>query len=105
MIIIDKDGDLGLALEVTPLLNIPIVLKTVIDIFKDLPVLPNGKKYSFCIKTENEYRESVKHIITYHKFPLNVYIYTCDGLNIFDIRGASGGITTSCAFYIIGDGR
>lgn len=102
---INMDGDMGLALEITPLLNIPIVLKIVIDVFKNLPILSDGKKYSFCVRFEQSYRESVKHIITYHKFPSNVYIYDSDGLNIFDIRGASGGITTSCAFYIIGDGK
>ncbi len=106
MILVDPDGgDFGLAKFQTKLENIPLIVETVAGVFSSLKELkPNDRIFAYCISFNSDYKKLVEALLLdleRRSLPRDISFYETDGRRIFDIRGASGGVTTSTCFYII----
>ena len=105
--IVDKEsGDLGISEQGnTQIEQIPLLVMRIADIFSKLSHLKTKKElFCYCIQFSSDYKDTVKSMLRDIKrvgLPEGTGFYEIDGINIFDIRGASGGISCACCFYLI----
>ena len=87
--------------------HIPLLIAVISDIFSNLiqeDIKPKNKEFVYCIQfspDDQQVVEGMIEIIEVSGLPKGVYFYRCDGKVLFEIRGPSGGVVTSMAFYII----
>lgn len=108
---LDYDGgDVGYAEGITPLVLFPALAREVIKIMSFLyKECRNGKiqsptgNFFHAFKLRNEDGIFLEMLIRELKkeLPEGVMFYTIDGRNIFEIRGASGGIATAVTCYLV----
>jgi len=111
--LVDKNdnGELPLAKYITRIELIPELVKIVSELLIQLkPHIENKNLIPFyCFKVEAGYKvglESIlNHLMTLNYLSKGCYFYTCDGMKIFEVRGPSGGITTSVCFYLMALGE
>ena len=98
-------GDLGRGLYVTPTefqICLPVISSILEILYKsDYSELPF--RYAFEFKIFD--KEQINAIIRKNELPAHVKWYEINGIRLFEVRGASGGITTSCICYLITDER
>ena len=105
-VIVDLDGgDFGLSEGNTKIESIPFLVMRVAGIFSSLRTIkPRGKIFSYCISFNSDYFKTIEAMlidIEREGLPEGVSFYEFDGKKIFEIRGASGGVTASTCFYLI----
>lgn len=102
-------GDLGRAYDrCTRIENIPLLVKTIAELYSNLrSLVERPKALSYCFEVSTKDIKVLNYLVTGNldnQLSEGVRFYECDGHRVFDIRGASGGIVTSCCFYLIAEG-
>lgn len=110
----DPDGgDLGRGVKVTSLElavvvpHIANILQALYDdrgLFFDNSKLP-AYKYGFEVYLGDKNKLYLAISDLEKQLPKNIHWYECDGQKIFELRGASGGVTTALACYLVTDYR
>jgi len=95
-------GELSLAQSITALVEFPILVKHIHEIINSIPN-ENGKTPSYCFKFGNMTpAKSIADIVgELEKLYPNALFYSTDGRKVFELRSASGGLTTSHVCYLI----
>lgn len=96
------NDDMGLAQRINTAIELQIVIPHIADVLSKMPKV-KGKAFSYCFGGHVGERKQLSTLVHYFKdkLPDGVSFYECDGQAIFDVRGPSGGITTSLTFYLI----
>lgn len=102
-------GDLGLANNNTSIENIPLLIMKIGELFSSIRHLrKNDHEFSYCIQFKSAYKKTVEYMLLdliREGLPAGTAFYEIDGNRIFEIRGESGGVSNSCALYLITKGE
>lgn len=108
---LDYDGgDIGYADGITPLVLFPALVREVAKIMSFLYMeCRNGKmqtptgnfSHGFKLRKEDSHFLKVLMDESKKELPIGVVFYECDGKDLFEIRGASGGVTTAVICYLV----
>lgn len=95
-------GDLGRAAEILTPLEFSVILPPVARILEYLYHTKLSKlPFKYAFEFHSSHKAQIELVMMTTKLPPNVGFYECDGLKLFQIRGASGGIVTSYICYLI----
>jgi len=101
-------GDLGRANKITSFWDIPSTIEIAGNIFTNIRNQINKPMIlSYGIEVSGYYKNIMEPLLLSMEIrglPEGCRFYKTDGIRIFDIRGVSGGIATSCIFYLICEG-
>lgn len=101
-------GDLGRGNGLTTFENIPIVIETVGNIFSQLRnEIQKPMILSYGIEVSSHYKNIMEPLLLSMELkglPNGCKFYQTDGRKIFEVRGYSGGVISSCIFYLICSG-
>jgi hypothetical protein len=102
----DSDcGDLGRASGLTPIQDIPIVVIRIAEVYSKLRFKVE-EQLCYCVEFRSEYRNTVLSMlkdIETEGLPGGVKFFSLSGNKVFEIRGVSGGVVSSCCFYLISE--
>jgi len=96
-------GDLGRAVNgyIEPL-ELSVVLPHVAHILECLHQHNNSNKpYFYAFEFSSHARKGIELVMENTKLPEHVGWYTTDGMKMFAIRGASGGVVSSMICYLV----
>lgn len=98
-------GDLGRA-KIRPInaLELQIIVPHVANILEELAVVELSEmpfKYAFEIHMNQKQDAALVIQATSYHLPPHVFWYEVDGNTLFEIRGVSGGVATSCICYLV----
>lgn len=96
-------GDLGRA-DIRPVqpLEFIIIVPHVANILEGLYLSGDSKlPYRYAFEFPTHARQLAEIAMTGMKLPPHVKFYECDGLKLFAIRGASGGVVSGYVCYLI----
>jgi len=101
-------GELIPSIGNTEIGQIPFLIMKIADVFSKLrEIRPNDREFVYCIQFSPNYKDTVECMLLdmlRKGLPMGTTFYECDGRRIFEMRGATGGIVHSMAFYLITKG-
>ena len=102
-----NSGDMGIADNITSIESIPLVVSIVSKILNYLKEMTTqDKHFKYCIQVSSRYSKVITPIIEEleETLPIGVKFYSVMGRKVFELRGSSGGVSTSIVFYLIAQG-
>lgn len=95
-------GDLGRAL-IKPIqpLEFLIIIPHVANILEELYNGQHGLYFKYAFEFSSHWKDSIELVMKQIQLPPHVHFYEVDGKNLFEMRGASGGIVSGLICYLV----
>lgn len=97
-----EGGDLGRALiKPVSALEMKIVIPHVANILEELAVVNSEQYFKYAFELPMHEKDMALIVINTSKLPPHVFWYETDGVMLFEMRGASGGIVSAYICYLV----